>query len=211
MSDLLFWSKAVPYLALATKSENMPISEQPDDETLMVKMANGDSLAAKCFVTRHMSYVLRVCQQKLGSREQAEEAAQEVFVAVWKFASSWQPNQAKVTTWLYRIAVNKSIDVLRRTKETADINDFHNLASDAPHADKELFYADDKRLLASAIESLSPQQQKAIALIYFEDVKQAEAAAEMSISLAAFESILRRARQALHAELAKQRPLLTSI
>jgi len=189
----------------------MPKSEQPTDESLMVCMANGDEFAAKVFVTRHMSYVLRICQQKLGDRSLAEEAAQDVFIAVWKFADRWEAHQAKVTTWLYRIAINKSIDILRRTKNTVDIDDYHNLASDEPHADKELLYADDKRLLASAIDSLSPQQQKAISLIYFEGVKQSHAAEEMALSLAAFESILRRARQALHTELARQRPLLASI
>ncbi len=196
--------------ATMTAENQRPLKAEHDDE-LIARIAQGDHDAAQVLVQKHLDFVLRVCQQKLGNREQAEDAAQDVFLAVWRKASSWQPGRAKVTTWLYRIATNKSIDLLRKHRVADALDDFDQLASDEPEADQVLSVADDKRLLAAALTRLSRQQQQAVQLYYFDQVKQDEAAKRMDLSLAAFESVLRRARQALHTELARQRPFLSVI
>lgn len=193
-----------------TDENYRPVEAETDDD-LVLRIAAQDQDAAQILVQKHLDFVLRVCQQKLGDRQQAEDAAQEVFLAVWRKASSWQPGHAKVTTWLYRIAINKSIDTLRKHRAEDDIGDFDQLASDEPEADHVLSVGDDRRLLAAALTKLSPPQRQAVELFYFEQIKQDEAAKRMNLSVAAFESVLRRARQALHTELARQRPFLSVI
>ncbi len=186
-------------------------AEAETDDNLIVRIAAQDQAAAQILVQKHLDFVLRVCQQKLGDRQQAEDAAQEVFLAVWRKASTWQPGRAKVTTWLYRIATNKSIDILRKHRAADDIDDFDQLSGDEPEADHVLSVADDRRLLAAALARLSQPQRRAVELYYFDQIKQDEAAKQMDLSIAAFESVLRRARQALHTELARQRPFLSVI
>jgi RNA polymerase sigma-70 factor (ECF subfamily) len=186
-------------------------AEAETDDNLIVRIAAQDQAAAQILVQKHLDFVLRVCQQKLGDRQQAEDAAQEVFLAVWRKASTWQPGRAKVTTWLYRIATNKSIDILRKHRAADDIDDFDQLSGDEPEADHVLSVADDRRLLAAALARLSQPQRRAVELYYFDQIKQDEAAKQMDLSIAAFESVLRRARQALHTELALQRPFLSVI
>lgn len=191
----------------ATESSNRPLS----DEDLLARMGAGDTQAARHFVERHVAFVRRVCHKTLSNSALADEACQEVFIAVWRNAASFEAGHAKITTWLYRIAVNKAIDSRRRAKQTQNIDDFHHLASDQANAEAELAVQDDQRLIASALKRLGDDQRQAIELVYFSDMKQYEAAAMMGISLAAFESILRRARQALHTELARERPSLSAI
>lgn len=193
-----------------TDENHRPVESETDDD-LIIRIAAQDQDAAQILVQKHLDFVLRVCQQKLGDRQQAEDAAQEVFLAVWRKASSWQPGQAKVTTWLYRIATNKSFDILRKRRAADDIDDFDQLAGDEPEADHVLSIGDDRRLLAAALAKLSLPQRQAVELYYFKQIKQDEAAKQMNLSVAAFESVLRRARQALHTELARQRPFLSVI
>lgn len=181
------------------------------DEDLLAAMALGDEPAAKRFIDRHLTFVLRICQQRLRDRAKAEEVTQEVFLSVWRKAGDWQAGKAKVTTWLYRIAVNKSIDSLRQLRPSEDIDNFHFLSDDSDLADITLSHADDTRLIAEALSRLSVQQRQAVDLFYFQGCNQSHAADEMGITLAAFESILRRARQALHTELARHRSSLTLI
>lgn len=182
-----------------------------DDEQLLARISAGDRVAARLFVERHIAFVRRVCHKTLSNSALADEACQEVFLAVWRHAAKFNPGAAKVTTWLYRIAVNKSIDSRRRLKKAENIDDFHHLSSDHADAEAELAVQDDHRLIAAALKSLAPTQRQAIELVYFSELKQYEAADQMGLTLAAFESVLRRARQALHVELARERPYLSAI
>ena len=79
------------------------------------RAAAGDGEAFRGIVERHQDRLLRLCQRFLGSREEAEDAVQEVFVKAYRKASSYQP-RGQLYTWLYRIAVNHCLNVLRRRR-----------------------------------------------------------------------------------------------
>ncbi|MBE8220649.1 MAG: sigma-70 family RNA polymerase sigma factor [Alphaproteobacteria bacterium] len=186
-------------------------TEQPiekwRDEHLLTAIAShhiqgGNTQAGTIFVRRHLSYVVRVCQSRLQNMAEAEEAAQDVFLSVWKNAHTWQSGNAKVTTWLYRIASNRAIDILRRRRITTDIDAMPDMADDTDIEAAEII-ANQNRLIRTALASLSPDQQNAIELVYYKEMKQGEAAAQMNISLAALESTLRRGRKKLHDYLAE--------
>lgn len=86
----------------------------PDLE-LLRRTADGDAGAFEELVGRHQERVLGICQRMLGNREEARDAAQEVFLKVYRKAGRFRP-RARVTTWLYRIAVNHCLNQLRRRK-----------------------------------------------------------------------------------------------
>ena len=178
------------------------------DDALLAAIGAGDQRAAGVFIRRHGSYVLHICRSKLQNDAEAEEAVQDIFAAVWRNAGKWQPGGAKVTTWLYRIAGNRCIDILRRRRPTTDIAAIAEPVDETADVEAGQMAADRHRLISNALESLNQDQKRAIELVYFCEMKQNEAAEMMGIKLAALESVLRRARTKLHEELAGMRDAL---
>lgn len=178
--------------------------QQPDDALLAAIGGSDRTAAAQAgheLVRRHLSYVMHICRQKLDNQAEAEEAAQDVFMSVWKSAANWQSGKAKVTTWLYRIAANRCIDILRRRKPTQDIGTIAEPEDETANIEAAHLIADRNMRLRSALEVLNADQRQAIELVYYGEIKQGEAAAKMGITLAALESLLRRARSKLNDEL----------
>ena len=83
-----------------------------DDAALVRAAQRGDREAFGVLVSRYGSSMLSVTLRMLGSAADAEDVAQETFVAAYKAVGSFQ-SDAKFSTWLYRIAVNKCKDALR--------------------------------------------------------------------------------------------------
>ena len=178
------------------------------DDALLAIIGNGDQQAASVFIRRHGAYVLHICRTKLQNEAEAEEAVQDVFASVWRNAGKWQPGGAKVTTWLYRIAGNRCIDILRRRRPTTDIDAIAEPVDGDADVEAGQMMADRHRLITAALDCLSQDQKRAVELVYFGEMKQNEAAEIMGIKLAALESVLRRARAKLHEELAGMRDAL---
>ncbi len=178
------------------------------DDELLVRIGQRDQQAGTELIRRHLAYVLHICTRKLTNRAEAEEAAQDVFASVWKNAGNWQSGNAKVTTWLYRIASNRCIDILRQRRATTNIDDIAEPADERANVEDMHMIAERNQLIRNALAALSPDQKQAIELVYYKEIKQREAAELMGLTLAALESILRRARTKLHQELARQRDQL---
>ncbi|MAI51273.1 sigma-70 family RNA polymerase sigma factor [Alphaproteobacteria bacterium] len=182
-----------------------PSLADASDDALLYAIGQPDHRAAQQagaeLVNRHLSYIVHICRLKLGNQAEAEEAAQDVFLSVWKNAGNWQSGNAKVTTWLYRIAANRCIDILRRRKPTTDIEAIAEPADERENIEAAHMEADRNRQLRAALGALTADQKQAIELVYYGETKQADAAAQMGITLAALESLLRRARSKLSDEL----------
>jgi RNA polymerase sigma-70 factor, ECF subfamily len=84
----------------------------PDDTALVRASQAGDRDAFGVLVSRHAAAILSVTTRMLGSTADAEDIAQETFVAAHRALANFKLD-AKFSTWLYRIAVNKCTDVLR--------------------------------------------------------------------------------------------------
>lgn len=183
-------------------------TDAPSDDALLAAIGAGDQHAASVFIRRHGAYVLHICRSKLQNEAEAEEAVQDIFASVWRNAGKWQPGGAKVTTWLYRIAGNRCIDILRRRRPTMDIEEIAEPVDETADIEAGQMAVDRHRLISIALECLTQDQKRAIELVYFSEMKQNEAAEMMGIKLAALESVLRRARAKLHEELAGMRDAL---
>jgi RNA polymerase sigma-70 factor, ECF subfamily len=85
----------------------------PSDESLLAAHLRGDPHAFGQLVARHERRVYGLCLRILGSREDAEDATQEAFLAALRKASTFR-QAAAFTTWLYRVAVNAATDQARR-------------------------------------------------------------------------------------------------
>jgi RNA polymerase sigma-70 factor (ECF subfamily) len=194
-----------PEVGAMTRQKLTSFADASDD-ALLDAISGDNRLAARAagaeLVSRHLSFIVHICRRKLGNQAEAEEAAQDVFLSVWKNAGSWQSGNAKVTTWLYRIAANRCIDILRRRRPTTNIDAIAEPADERENIEAAHMAAERNRQLRAALDALTADQRQAIELVYYGEHKQAEAADRMGITLAALESLLRRARQKLGATLA---------
>lgn len=171
---------------------------EPSDEDLMSAIAKGDQKAFNLLTSRHLKMVYALAFQRLRHPSDAEEVAQDVFTRLWQNAPRWEA-EAKISTWLYRVCVNRSIDMLRRRKPMTDIDDIPEIPDGADNALQILETKDKNKRIQEALSNLTSEQSDAIQLVYFSEMRQQEAADTLGLSLAALESLLRRARKKLHA------------
>ena len=122
----------------------MALDAAADDTTLVRASQRGDRDAFGLLVSRHAQSILSVTRRLLGRESDAEDVAQETFVAAYKALSRFHFD-SKFSTWLYRIAVNKCTDSLRaRRSETVlldfadpDSSSFEVADKDTPHSELE--------------------------------------------------------------------------
>src|ERR1035437_4854009 len=86
-----------------------------EDIRLMQELKNGDKTAFDRLLDKYENPIINYIYRFTGSKEDAKDLTQDVFIKVYNAASNYTPT-AKFTTWLYRIASNISIDFLRRRK-----------------------------------------------------------------------------------------------
>ena len=174
------------------------------DEDLVRRAGRGDTAAAQALVALKLPRAYALAFRMLGSREAAEDVAQEAMLRAWKQAPRWTPGKARFDTWLHRVTLNLCYDRLRRRREvlTAEPPDS---ADPAPSADRMLVARDLSAQVQAALSDLPERQREALVLCHFQELSNLEAADLMGVSVEALESLLSRARRGLRARLAEHR------
>jgi RNA polymerase sigma-70 factor (ECF subfamily) len=130
-----------------------------------------------------------------GSPEvQAEELAQECFVAVWRKAAMFNPAQAAASTWIFTIARNLRVDLLRRRQGIESLDedfDFDGIECDEPTVGERLDATRQTERLRGALAQLSAEQQQVLRLSYFDDEPHSRIATELGIPLGTVKSRVR--------------------
>ncbi len=133
--------------------------------------------------------------------EDAEEITQDVFVTIYQKSAQFK-NQAELSTWIYRITVNKALDFCKHKKrkkrwflrqEIAEYNE----PSDLYHPGFELEDKESISYIFKCIHALNEQQKTALILTKIDGFSQKEAAEIMGISPKAVESLIQRAKENL--------------
>jgi len=134
---------------------------------------------------------------------QAEEVAQEVMVAVWRKAASFDARQASVSTWIFRIARNRRIDVFRRDQRAAlDPNDPAFEPPPEARPDGAAEAAEREARVRRAMAELPPEQRDLVRRAFYEDLSHSEIAATTGVPLGTVKSRLRLAFAKLKLKLA---------
>ena len=173
------------------------------DAELLLAIASGDRVAFDRLSRRHLDRAHGVALRMTGSKADAEDVVQDVFLRLWLRPGSWQPGQAQFSTWLYRVVVNRCLDLKRRPKGT-DLEAVDEPQDPNANAEEELVEAERGRALDAAVARLPERQRAAIVLTYTAGLRNAEAASAMDISIKAFEALLVRAKRELRDDLAGQ-------
>jgi RNA polymerase sigma-70 factor (family 1) len=159
----------------------------------------------------YQDLVVNTCFGFVARREEAEDLAQEVFIEVFRSVASFR-EEAQLKTWLYRIAVNKSLEYIRhqkRQKRFAWLSSLSGLtpdqepASPMQHPDMSLEAQERARILYRCIDQLPQNQRIAFTLQKVEGLSYQEVAKVMDTSLSAVESLIHRARKSLRKKLEK--------
>lgn len=179
----------------------------PADDVLLERCARGDRQASALLINRHTPRILSLAQRMLGSREDAEDATQDVFIKVFQTCGNWVQTDAKFTTWLHRVTVNQCYDRLRKKRETA-LEDPPDMEDESPGPAGQLQDRQRQARLRAAIDDLPDRQKAALLLSHYEELSNTETADILEISVEAVESLLSRARKRLKESLAAERASL---
>ncbi len=179
------------------------------DDALLVLYGNGDPMAAELLTSRLAPRVFGYSTRLLGGdRAEAEDVTQEAMLRLWKFAPQWRSGEAKVSTWLFRVASNLCTDRLRK-RRTVDIDDINEPEDDTPGVVEGMMQKDRAEALQNALNSLPDRQKVAVTLRHIEGQTNPEIAQIMDISVEAVESLTARGKKALALALAGLREELS--
>lgn len=177
------------------------VSDPSRPEAELVALAQkGDHAAYGALVRAHQDRIFRHLLNLTGSREDALELSQEVFIKAWEALPDWQP-QARFHTWVYRIASNAALDVLRRRKvvQFVALEDDYDAPSDQPGPEAQLQARQQLRGLEAALARLPADQREIVLLREVEGLGYEELAATLAVDVGTVKSRLSRARAALAA------------
>ena len=163
-----------------------------------------DPTAFRAFIKEHQDRVYNLVLNKVQQPEDAEEITQDVFIAVFRKPEAFR-GDAAVTTWLYRIALNKCIDHLRSRQSRNKWTLRQLFSAQPPEAEpKELSHPgilmenrEKAGILFTAMKQLPERQHTAWVLSEMENISYKEISEIMNVSVSSVESLLVRARQNL--------------
>jgi len=156
---------------------------------------------------RHYAPRIRAFLMRGGAdAEAAQEAAQEAMILVWRKAASFDRSRASAATWIYTIARNKRIDLIRRSARPAiETEDWLTVfAPEADDADKSVLAGQTYTRVQELLRDLSADQLTVIRMAFFEDKTHTAIAEELRLPLGTVKSRIRlalgRLREALEKE-----------
>lgn len=182
------------------------------DQRLIHEIKSGNKLAFKELVSRYKDMIYTVCLRFLKNPTLAEDAAQDVFVSIYENIDFFE-HRSTLKTWMYQIAVNRSLQELRSQKrkmrwakitsifsneEDSEKRSFTESISDRSQQPDQIMSNNELgTLLYKAMDKLNDTQRTAFVLTQIEGHSYEETARIMECSLSSVESLIFRARNQL--------------
>jgi len=190
--------------------------DEPTDAELIESARDGDDAAFRMLVERYLSSVYTFCVRFTGGNtEDAEDAAQETFLKAWRHLD--RVDTAKpLRTWLFAIARNAAVDVLRKRRHTVALSAFDNddesgnividtLVDTEPRAEELFERKEDAARVRAALEHIKPQERLILGMRYEDELSFEEIGHTLKIPASTVRSLHRRALASLRAHLATER------
>jgi RNA polymerase sigma-70 factor (ECF subfamily) len=182
-----------------------------DEQVLVDRISSGDSTAFQEFVELYKKKIYYIAYDITGDHDDAEDVSQEVFIKVFRSLKTFRRN-AKITSWLYQISVNASIDLLRKKSskpeksmddiERADIQE--SLPGTGTRAQNPEKSAEDfliQKHISQALQKVSPKERSVFVMRHYNELKIREIAEILSISPGTVKALFYRATRKLRKEL----------
>jgi len=184
------------------------------DQEMITGIMNNDKTVIQFLVSKYHKQVIKTAFHLLQNMDDAEDLAQDVCVEIIESAGSFK-GTSSLSTWIYRLTVNKSLNFIRKTKRKQLVKQFESFfyKGDGPTGlkvaepseyDKTFENNERRQILEKAINSLPENQKTAFILSKYEELSYKEITEIMNLSLASVESLLQRAKQNLQKKLIVQ-------
>jgi RNA polymerase sigma-70 factor (ECF subfamily) len=145
--------------------------QPPSDNDLVDRVRGGDDEAFRLLVERHSRSIYRSAYRITSNAADADDVVQEAFLRAYRALASFDA-RASFTTWLHRIAINCSLDLIdsrkRRDHRINDGEDLSLLASTDASPDRVVLGAEMQRAIAAAMDELTGNERTAFVLRHFE-------------------------------------------
>jgi RNA polymerase sigma-70 factor (ECF subfamily) len=180
---------------------------------LIRELASGRREAIGPLYARYASVLFGMAAQAL-DHATAEEVVQDVFLAVWKNADSFDPARGPLRPWLFQIAHFRIANELRRrsrrprTEADPEGTLLASLPDPGPDQAQQAWDEHRRSVLRAAFEELPPPQRQALGLAFFEDLTHGEIAAALKLPLGTAKSRVRAGLKSLRTKLA---PLVAAL
>ncbi|MCX6831853.1 MAG: RNA polymerase sigma factor [candidate division Zixibacteria bacterium] len=185
------------------------------ERELIRKVAAGERLAFKRLFDMHSPRVYSLLLRLVGNRDDAEELTQDVFLSLWRHAESLR-GESKLSTWLYRVAVNKAINFKKRSGLFFQIRQLFSLEADdesiidrlpaaaADSPDRQVEIREAQIQLADLLGTLPHRQREVYLLHKLEGLSYNEIAEKLYVTLGTIESLMHRAKENLQKVMLKK-------
>lgn len=155
----------------------------------------GDTSAYRHLVERYQTGLIIYCEQLVKDRQEAEDIAQETFIKAYEKLAEFDPDKARFSTWLYRIAANKAIDHLRKSKHKVEVPNVEELADAASQS---TLNHDEILAIRTAVDNLEPPIISEVIKAYYWQGKSYQAiASEFDIPINTVGTWMRRGKAQL--------------
>ena len=166
---------------------------QPDFSKLLLRVGRNQDKTAFADLFQHFSPRVKSYMLKLGSaNEMAEELAQLTLLQVWRKAQLFDSDKAAASTWIFRIARNIRIDVLRKQKHFFDDDfDLAKIEDEQDTAEVKINREQKKQHVALALTELPQDQARIIHMSFYDGLSHGEIAKQLEIPLGTVKSRIR--------------------
>ena len=167
------------------------------DNSIIERILAGDKSGYRDLANRHKDYAFTVAYKIAGTREDSEEIAQDAFIQAFQALSTFN-QEAKFTTWFYRIVFNAALMFKRKNRiQTEDIELSQSAQFMEANTDNELKITEQRQYIQKALNHLSPDDVTMITLFYLKEQSLEEIAQIVGISAETAKVKLCRARKRL--------------
>ncbi len=175
------------------------------ENEIIDRIVNGERDLFRLLVEDHQSMVFRTCMGFVHNKDDADDLSQDVFVQAYQSIGKFK-GDSSFSTWIYRIAINASLNKIRKTGKSSVFQRIESLfghekkdtigiiAIDTDNPEKIMIREEDKRWLQGTLDKLPENQRTAIVLSKYDDLSQKEIAEIMNISEGAVEALIQRAK-----------------
>jgi len=186
------------------------------DSEIIKLILQGDKEKFRMFVEQYQQMVSRTCMGFLHNKDDADDLTQDVFIQAYQSLPRFR-GDSTFSTWLYRIAVNASLNKIRKSPMKLMLQRFENIAGSKndkkisplipveEDPEKILIRREHIEWVQRALDSLPVKQRTAIVLSKYDDLSQKEIAEIMNSTEGAIEALLQRAKKNLREKLSGNR------
>lgn len=173
-----------------------------NERELIARLQKRDEAAFEELIRQYEKKVYTLCFRMCGNSEDAEEAAQDAFLALWRGIDRFR-QESSLSTWIYRLETNACIDTLRRRKKqsgSVSLDDeelFVDAVDTSPQPQETVEHRETQKLLQEGLSALPEEYRKVLILREIEGLSYTEIAESASIELGTVKSRISRGRSLL--------------